>query len=169
MKTISFRSIFSTAQRSFWNLALTDGKTRDDLNVIRESGLFDEQFYLRRYEDVRQSGMDPLVHYVRYGAMERRNPNPYFHTPYYLGQCPEAAACRINPLRHFIEVGAGKRLSPSPFFDTAAYLEENPEVAASGVNPLLHYIRRKGDDVEYLPSEPLIQLLDNFTHTGNCA
>jgi len=33
---------------------------------------FNSALYLRRYEDVRQSGMSPIEHYVRFGYLERR-------------------------------------------------------------------------------------------------
>ncbi len=44
---------------------------------LRQSGLFDEEWYLAKYRDVADSGMDPLFHYIRYGAEEGRYPNPH--------------------------------------------------------------------------------------------
>lgn len=37
---------------------------------------FDSEYYLERYEDVRASGMDPLLHYTRFGKKEGRFPTP---------------------------------------------------------------------------------------------
>jgi hypothetical protein len=49
--------------------------------------------------------MDPIVHYLRYGAGEHRNPSPAFDTRFYLGANPDVAASGINPLLHFIRFG----------------------------------------------------------------
>lgn len=38
---------------------------------------FDEQFYQRRYADVAMTGLDPLVHYERYGRLFGRAPNAF--------------------------------------------------------------------------------------------
>jgi glycosyltransferase involved in cell wall biosynthesis len=145
---------FSPGSR--WRMLLHQfrrNKQPDEYHAIRQSGLFDDEFYLRRYKDVQSSGMDPLFHYVEYGALERRNPNPYFHTRYYLRQCPEVAASRTNPLLHYIQIGAAQGLNPSPLFNTGAYMEQNPEVAVSRMNPLRHYIMSKADGIDYLPTD----------------
>lgn len=38
---------------------------------------FNTEWYLEEYEDVRASGMNPLVHYLRHGRQEERWPTPY--------------------------------------------------------------------------------------------
>jgi hypothetical protein len=47
-----------------------------EMKTIGYSTLFDRQWYLRTYPDVEQAGADPVLHYLEYGAMERRNPGP---------------------------------------------------------------------------------------------
>ena len=39
---------------------------------FKQKGLFDEQAYLDRYPDVVDSGMNPLVHYLKHGMNEGR-------------------------------------------------------------------------------------------------
>ena len=39
---------------------------------FKRKGLFDEQAYMDRYPDVVDSGMDPLVHYLKHGMKENR-------------------------------------------------------------------------------------------------
>ncbi|MFT8613559.1 MAG: hypothetical protein ABF727_13215, partial [Gluconobacter oxydans] len=52
---------------------------------IRESGLFDEKAYLSDNEDVAESGIDPIVHYVHYGLNEdQRKPYPEFDAQQYI-------------------------------------------------------------------------------------
>lgn len=50
---------------------------------IKDSGLFDAQWYRRRYPDIDDSS-DPLVHYLHNATTELRDPNPSFSTSYYL-------------------------------------------------------------------------------------
>lgn len=82
----------------------------------RRQGLFDAEFYLEKYPDVRTAGIDPLRHYVEHGAAEGRKPNRLFDPAYYLRQRPEARAVGIDPLIDFLEGGA-QVANPHPLFD----------------------------------------------------
>ena len=42
---------------------------------INEVGLVDGRWYLERYKDVADSGMDPTEHYLLFGAHEGRQPS----------------------------------------------------------------------------------------------
>ncbi|WP_124571175.1 hypothetical protein [Burkholderia sp. Bp8984] len=46
--------------------------------IIERSGLFDANWYLMEYPDVAESGQDPILHYLIFGAKEGRRPNPNF-------------------------------------------------------------------------------------------
>lgn len=70
--------------------------------MIEKSGVFDKQWYLTQYVDVAQSGMDPIEHYVLFGAKELRNPSSQFNTAHYLQRNPSLASSKINPLLHYI-------------------------------------------------------------------
>ncbi len=48
---------------------------------VKRSGLFDAEWYVREYADVAAAGIDPLRHYVEYGAKEGRAPNPALRMP----------------------------------------------------------------------------------------
>jgi len=63
--------------------------------------LFDPAFYLRASPDVAAAQMDPLEHYVKYGAREQRQPHPLFEPAHYQASCPEARNAP-NPLLHFL-------------------------------------------------------------------
>jgi hypothetical protein len=79
---------------------------------VRQSGLFDAAFYLRNSPDVAQCGLDPLQHFVRYGAAEGRDPGPSFDTQYYLQNNPDVAASGASPLLHYIQYGAAEGRAP---------------------------------------------------------
>ncbi len=104
--------------------------------------LFDGDWYITTYPDVRASGMDPSLHYQRFGVDEGRDPNPYFDVDWYLSLYPHVRESGEDPLDHYLRQGAAESLDPSPLFDSAWYLSQNPDVAASGINPLLHYLLR---------------------------
>ena len=71
-------------------------------HIIKKSGLFDEIYYLKSYPDVRLGDIDPIIHYIKYGAREGRNPNPFFDTTFYLNRYEDVAKSKINPLLHYI-------------------------------------------------------------------
>lgn len=54
--------------------------------MIRNSGLFDEPWYLATYPDAGASGLDPIEHYLTVGAPRGYNPNPLFDTGFYARQ-----------------------------------------------------------------------------------
>lgn len=76
-----------------------------DAKAIATSEMFDRDYYLRTYPDVARVGMDPVKHYVRYGASEGRNPRADFDTWFYLGDNPDVAQGSLNPFLHYIEHG----------------------------------------------------------------
>lgn len=52
-----------------------DARLRRKMESLRESGLFDAEFYLECNTDVAEAGDDPLRHYLLYGFDEGRSPN----------------------------------------------------------------------------------------------
>jgi len=78
--------------------------SRDELTVkqVRETGLFDPEWYLARYPDVRASGMDPLRHFVEHGHFEHRSPGPGFDAAAYLAANPDAAKSPLSPFAHYV-------------------------------------------------------------------
>lgn len=73
--------------------------------LIELSDFFDKAWYLSQYPDVEQQGLDPIDHYLRFGAQEGRNPSPDFDTRWYLKTYPDVAESGLNPLVHFIKFG----------------------------------------------------------------
>jgi chromosome segregation ATPase len=80
-------------------------KFAQQAQLLRQSGLFDEAWYLARNPDVRQSKVNPVQHYLRFGAAEGRDPGPAFSTKAYTLAYPDVAASRINPLMHYVSHG----------------------------------------------------------------
>ena len=57
-----------------------------DAALIRNSGLFDADYYCARSPDVAASGLDPVDHYLQIGAAQGYDPSPLFDTGYYARQ-----------------------------------------------------------------------------------
>lgn len=73
--------------------------------AIHQSGLFDVRWYLEKYPDVATSGIDPVLHYVRYCTKEGLDPAPWFSTNAYLQAYPDVEASGVNPFYHYIRYG----------------------------------------------------------------
>ena len=80
-------------------------KIKEDLVLIRSSGLFDEVWYLAKNPDVAHEKVDPALHYLRHGGLEGRNPGPDFDGNWYLEAYKDVKKARVNPLVHYLEYG----------------------------------------------------------------
>lgn len=78
---------------------------RQDVDIVRLSGLFDEEWYLSRYPEVAQQGVSPLEHYLDIGWRLNHLPSLTFDPSYYLDMNPDVAGSDINPLYHFARWG----------------------------------------------------------------
>lgn len=121
-------------------LAIFSGTLRN-WRAVKKSKLFDVEWYRRMYPDVAASPIDPLLHYLLFGADEGRQPNAFFDSAWYIGAYGDIAESGENPLVHYIYHGARERRAAGPRFDTNFYLRTYPDVAASKLNPLRHYLR----------------------------
>lgn len=82
--------------------------------IIKDSGFFDEKHYLFTNSDVRAKDIDPIDHYLRFGANEGRNPSALFNTKYYLQENPDVAENEFNPLMHYILFGQKENRKIAP-------------------------------------------------------
>lgn len=126
---------------------------------------FDAEHYLSANPDVRQSGGNPLVHYLLHGWREGRSPNVLFDSGWYLAENPDVLQAGVNPLIHYIRYGAAENRQPHPLFDRDYYLARNPDVASSGMEPYVHYMaygRHEGRK----PS-PLVESIARYSPTLN--
>ncbi len=116
--------------------------------------------YLHFHPDVARSGMNPFVHYLRFGHREKRYvPKPdefqsylenykaceaYFDVQSYWDTYPlvRERVGRFDSallLYDYMTVGWRDGYNPSQNFNTTDYLFLNPDVRAAGINPLYHY------------------------------
>ncbi|MBO6635602.1 MAG: hypothetical protein JJ937_13795, partial [Parvibaculum sp.] len=141
------------------------------LRHIRVSFHFDSKFYLSRYRDVAASGMHPLLHYLRYGAKELRDPNAGFSAKFYLENNHDVQSSGMDPFVHFVLWGRSEGRPGVPprmtqcevshkldtptidefeeqieairsDFDSDFYLSRYSDVAMLNVDPVQHYLEQ---------------------------
>jgi glycosyltransferase involved in cell wall biosynthesis len=91
-----------------------------ELDVIRESGLFDSGFYLSVYPDLGPGASDPIRHYCERGWREGKNPSDDFDTRFYLKTYDDIRNAGVNPFWHYIIAGKSEQRLKSPI-GTACY------------------------------------------------
>ena len=150
----------------------------EDLAALAGFGLFDGAWYLASHIDVAVAGLDPLLHYVRFGAAEGRRPNAYFDPVWYRSQAglpPEA-----EPLLHYIRTGEPAGIPPNPLFDPtwyrAAYrLDPHACVLADYLahrragrvpSPALYAAPHLPDYADGRTREPVADYIDRLAQTG---
>jgi len=81
----------------------------EDIEIVRASHLFDADWYLGNYPDVKVLGLDAAEHYLWFGARLNRDPSPRFDGAGYSELHPEVAERGLNPLLHYLKWGKGER------------------------------------------------------------
>src|SRR5690242_5163398 len=114
----------------------------------RANEAFDDQFYLRVYDDARSYGKPPFIHYLDIGRDQQRPVSEeelaesvalvesIFDRDYYLKQAGDEA--RSEPLTHYLTLGRFRGFDPAPNFSLPYYLLANPDADA---DPFVHFAR----------------------------
>jgi glycosyltransferase involved in cell wall biosynthesis len=124
----------------------TDAEKAALRQLLERHPYVDRDWYLRTYDDVRESQLDPIEHYIAYGAREKRAPNRYFNAAFYRANAPHAVPEEQLELLDYHDRGWWQGAQPSADFDTLAYLEAYADVAAAGLEPLAHYLGFGADE-----------------------
>lgn len=66
-----------------------------------KTGIWDDEYYMRLYPGVVETGFSPLEHYIKNGWKENRNPSGKCRTQDYLKINPDCALLWISPLEHY--------------------------------------------------------------------
>lgn len=125
--------------------------------AITGSGLFDTEWYLFANPDVAESGMDPVLHYIRYGQYEKQrqpflqfDPQTYV-TDFRLGAVagdPFFDLVRRNRYRATdggsltpLEIYIFNLILHFDLFDEDYYIENNQDLKNSRLPMLVHYVK----------------------------
>lgn len=96
----------------------------EQIKIVRKSGQLHARWYESQYPDVALSGLHPVEHYLRYGAMMRRKPRSGFDTEHYLKTYPDVAESGLNPLLHYVLHGKAQGRQTRPAVSAAASAPE---------------------------------------------
>lgn len=119
------------------------------------SNLFNSNYYLDTYQDVRDANLNPLYHYERIGRNESRNINNARNEAMHIYNLINSSLCfnidwyvknyrlyssgpAANPIADFMSSNGLK--NPGPIFNSKEYYYLNPDVAIHNINPLMHYL-----------------------------
>ena len=116
--------------------------------------------YLDAYPDVREAGINALLHYLRFGRQEGRiardahgrqtgtaealggealeRVRQAFDEDFYRAANPDLG--EADAFAHFMGPGWHQRRDPAPWFATEPYLRAHADVAGAGLNPFAHYV-----------------------------
>lgn len=120
----------------------------------------DRNWYLSRYHDVADSGIDACEHFHKYGKQEGRFPNSLFEQilnqdsfdrDWYKNFYRHILGDGIDPAEHYLSTGkrdnkfanadALRRASLLKIFDPIWYLARNSDVAKSRMEPFEHFLQ----------------------------
>lgn len=126
-------------------------------DIIKNSNLFDSEWYLLNYEDINYLNLDPIYHYINFGVVELCNPSKSFCTEEYINSGMYYFK-ELNPFVHYILYNNFpnyyfsildynyeknyKIIEKSNLFDYDWYLSNNEDIKNSKFksDPLKHYI-----------------------------
>lgn len=102
--------------RAIGTLPFDAGKFEIIVDEVRNSGLFDEDFYCTEHPVVKSSGMEPLIHYLVSGYRDFVEPSAGRPTRSYLGRYPDVRRSGVNPLVHWLQFGRfeGRKIERDP-------------------------------------------------------
>lgn len=133
------RAQLRSSSTSAWTVPPRDRQ----VELVRDSGLFDEPWYVAQLDDP-HTGLDAVEHFVDEGQVAGLCPHPLFVPDWYLEQVakdlPRRSPIRRAPFVHYLLVGASKGLSPHPLFDAEAYRKAHPASAKHPGGPVVHFL-----------------------------
>ena len=159
------RKVFS--QLTLWDKIFNPYKNKPlKYRIVAQSKYFNKKWYLKQYPDVKNSGLDPIEHYLTVGWKKGFNPSVEFDGNAYLEHYQDVKKAEVNPLVHYLQYGQnGKRevfsqptwwnklfnfdknkpigyqiIAHSGYFNKKWYLKQYPDVKNSGTDPIEHYL-----------------------------
>ncbi|MDY6847107.1 MAG: glycosyltransferase, partial [Chloroflexota bacterium] len=115
-------------------------KNLKEFLIIRKSGLFDEDYYLHAYPEVKHQNINPIMHYIKTGWHQGKNPSPDFDTAYYLRENKDIRMGRINPLVHYIQFGRAEDRPPNRSFTYYGWIDQYDTLSPNDRSSMLAHI-----------------------------
>lgn len=85
-----------------------------DRQIVRSSQLFNADWYLSLYPDIRNSKIDPIEHYIHHGMHEGRGFSPFFSEDFYNLTYRTESIYRHPAILHYLKFGIKLKLCTFP-------------------------------------------------------
>ncbi len=82
-RSISKDQNTATVFSSEYNDKARTSTDQENIDALRNGGIFDEEFYLTTYPEIKEKGLDPVAHYYYHGHKEGKAPCANFSFAYY--------------------------------------------------------------------------------------
>lgn len=79
---------------------------------LARTKLFDSHWYLKRYPDIRNSQIDPWVHFIQCGRYEERQPGPGFLPAEYAAAYMEVDNSGLSSIEYYVKFGQERGHNP---------------------------------------------------------
>ncbi|MDR2967426.1 MAG: glycosyltransferase family 2 protein [Methanobacteriaceae archaeon] len=89
-------------------------KFKKEYKIILKSKKFDLTLYKKKYPEVEKMSMDPIMHYLEYGAKKNYNPSINFQTKWYIEKYQDVSNTNMNPFAHYLYCGIKQGRLPKP-------------------------------------------------------
>ncbi|WND03192.1 glycosyltransferase [Temperatibacter marinus] len=137
-------------------------KLQEDITLVQESAYWDAKYYARINEDLKDSGLNPLLHFCQFGWREGRNPSAVFDIKYYKANSPIKNQENKNPLVEFMEFGLEGDFVPNEF----GYLPMERPIAPS--EDEWHAIQKSRSIEDENTIDVIIPVYRGFDETLRC-
>lgn len=104
-----------------------------DVVAIKQSLLFDNQYYKRTYKLSKY--VDAARHFCARGWKLGYDPSEHFDVKYYLSAYEDVRSAGINPLVHYITSGASEKRLPNRHFDVNGFCAAHADYDFNVLNP----------------------------------
>ena len=110
-------AVQATRAKASWKVAsllralerLLDRTMKTDLQkhrfLVETSNYFDSDWYADAYPDVGKSNLKPIIHFMKFGAKELRDPGPHFSSKLYLEENTDLQSKKVIPIIHYLNYG----------------------------------------------------------------
>lgn len=128
------------------------GGAKDDLETVQlylrlpirtrpeVSWFFDRLFYLRRYPDIERGGIDPLIHFLKWGVGEGRAPHPLVNPKYIKERYGAAVLPDPASGEQLHQLLVGDTVDPSPLFSREFYRVQLADSVSPEAGLLQHFL-----------------------------
>ena len=125
------------------------------IELVKQSPLFDRKWYLSQNPDVKAKRIGAAKHYVKHGWKEGRNPSTQFDGNAYLRDNPDIQSANICPLAHYI-ISGSKEGRWYQGFNTTSVIQNKKTTKSNITDKIKHtltYPIRVREEYEQLKAE----------------